>query len=382
MRSLASCQNPDAILAGVSEGTRRPAGPGGVTVSDVAAQAGVSRATAARALGHYGYVRPATRRLVERAAARLGYRPNNVARSMVTGRTKTIGFLSADMENPFFAQTMTGITDTCHLAGYEVMIANSQEDAERESKAVRLFRERRVDGLIVAPSQFVQRSHFISLIEDGIPVVFLDRAVRGVPADAVLIDNVAAGRSAVEWLIKAGHRRIGVLATELGGKPLHALATVARDPVHARTSAARAVGYLAALKQAGIRPQARLVASTHWSREGARRATLAMLETARPTAILTTDNVLTLGAYEALQGLPGMFPERISLLGFDDLEWTTIVRPSLSVVAQPAYDIGATAARRLLDRLSGDQSPPRNIFLETRLVIRDSTRPPGGGQAG
>ena len=352
-------------------------GQGRPTLAHVAEAAGVSRATAARALGDYGYVLESTRAAVLAAAARLGYAPNSIARSMVTGRTKTIGFVSADMENPFFARTMAGITDVARTAGYEVLIANSQEQPELERRAVRTLHERQVDGMIVTPTQFADGFHLRRLADRAVPVVLLDRAVRGVAADAVLIDNVRAARVAVEYLITLGHRRIGLLTNDLHGAPLERLGETALDPTHASTGASRGVGYLAALREANLGVSAQLIRSASYSRESANEAMAQLLRLrSRPTAVLAVDNVLTLGAFETIQASGLAFPGDISLLGFDDLEWTTIVRPTLSVVAQPAYDIGATAARRLLARLDGEDSPAQVLFLDTSLVERESTTAP------
>jgi LacI family transcriptional regulator len=167
------------------------------TLGDVAAAAGVARATAARALGGYGTVRESTRSQVWAAARDLGYLPNRVARSMVTGRTNTLGFVSADLGNPFFAGTMRGILDVSRAAGYEVVIADSQEEPELEQRIVQVLHEHRIDGLMVAPTQYRDGSHLNALLDEGSPVVLLDRSVRGVPADAVLVDIVAGSRAGV-----------------------------------------------------------------------------------------------------------------------------------------------------------------------------------------
>lgn len=351
------------------------------TLGDVAAAAGVARATAARALGGYGPVRESTRSQVWAAAKALGYLPNRVARSMVTGRTNTLGFVSADLENPFFGGTMRGILDISRAAGYEVALANSQEEPELERRIVRVLHEHRVDGLLVAPTQYRDGSHLIAMLNEGSPVVLLDRSVRGVPADAVLVDNVRAAREGVERLIALGHRRIGLVTSELPpDRPVARLEEVALDPTHASTTDSRSVGYLAALRNSGLDVDPGLIAIATYTREGAREATAGLLARARPTALLTVDNIFTLGAFEAIQASGLDFPGQISMLGFDDLEWTTIVRPRLSVIAQPAYDIGATAARRLLARLAGEQTPPQVLFLETTLIERDSIAPAPRGQ--
>jgi LacI family transcriptional regulator len=317
---------------------------------------------------------------VHAEALRLGYRVNRAARSMVTGRTNTVGFVSADIENPFSGTTMRGITDILRSAGYELVIANSEEDPELERRAVGVLLEHGIDGLMLAPAGYMDGSHLLPLLADGSPVVLLDRSVRGVHADTVLVDNVGAARAGVERLIDLGHRRIGLVITDLPDDgAMEWLSEVALDPIHARTSAARAVGYLSALRGAGIEIEPSLIANSAATREAVHAASSALLARRdRPTALLAVDNQITLAAYEAIQDSGLGFPREVSLLGFDDLDWTTIVRPRLSVVAQPAYDIGATAARRLIARMTSDDSPPQTLFLETSLLERDTTVPPAG----
>ena len=159
------------------------------TIHDVAAAAGVSTATAARALGGYGAVSPGVRERVKAAASQLGYRPNSLARSMITGATHTIGLVVADIENPFFARSVRGIADVAHAAGYEVLLANSDEDPATERAAVRVLFGKRVDGLIVAPASTDEGPHLSDLSERGVPVVLLDRAIPGIDADAVVVNN-------------------------------------------------------------------------------------------------------------------------------------------------------------------------------------------------
>ncbi len=350
------------------------------TLGDVAREAGVSPSTAARALGHYGSVSPQARSRTEAAASRLGYRHNRLASSMITGRTHTLAFVGADIGNVFFAQALRGVADVAHEAGLEVVIANSDEDPALELAAVRTLEERRVDGFIIAPVGEGASDHIAGLLARGTPVVFFDRSVPGIDVDAVLIDNVQAARSGVQWLCSMGHKRIGLITTGLGdGDPTELLERIAFDPRPASTTDARGAGYLAALRAADLPVDPSLIVDAAYSRRDAAAAVADLLRRdSRPTALFTVDNLMTLATYEAIQQSGLRFPEDISLLGFDDLEWTTIVRPTLSVIAQPAYDLGATAARRLLDRLAGDTAPPQLSLLGATLIERDSVCPPGG----
>src|SRR5215211_2634798 len=176
------------------------------SVVKVAQQAGVSTATAARALGSYGSVSEKARQRVLAAAEALSYRPNGLARSMITGLTRTIGMVVPDIENPFFSRAVRGMADVAHEQGSQVLVLNTDEDVESELQALTVLTERRVDGLVIAPTDAADRSALEGVIKSGIPVVLLDRTVRGLAADSVGIDNRAAAREAVERLVDLGHK--------------------------------------------------------------------------------------------------------------------------------------------------------------------------------
>jgi LacI family transcriptional regulator len=326
----------------------------------VAKAAGVSTATAARALGGYGAVSPAVRDRVAEAAEQLGYRRNSLARSMITGTTHTIGLVVADIENPFFARAARGVADVAHAAGYEVLLVNSDEDPATERAAVRTLFEKRVDGLIIAPASTDVGSHLGELPKRGTPIVLLDRVVPGIEADAIVVDNEQAARRAIEHLVGLGHRRIALLTSQ--------------GLIH--TNQMRLAGYLQGLEQAAIPVDERLIRMAEYTREAAVAETEAVLALDDPaTAIFTTDNLMSLGAFEGTQHAGRAVPEEVSIVGFDDLEWMTIVRPPVTVVSQPTYELGATAATRLLARLAGDDDPPRTLMLETTFIVRGSTGP-------
>jgi len=326
----------------------------------VADLAGVSTATAARALGGYGSVSPEVRDRVAAAAAKLKYRRNSVARSMITGNTHTIGLVVADIENPYFARVVRGIADTAHAAGYEVLLANADEDPATERAAVRTLIEKRVDGLIIAPASTQEVPHLIELKTHGVPVVQLDRAIEGIDADAVVVDNEHAAQGAIAHLVGLGHRRIALLTSQ--------------GLIH--TNQARLAGYLRGLEQAGLAADDDLIRMAVYRRDAAIQETIAVLGLPDPaTAIFTTDNLMSLGAFEGVQRAGRLVPDEVSIVGFDDLEWTTIVRPPLTVVAQPVYELGVTAAHRLLARIAGDESPATLITLATTFIVRGSTGP-------
>jgi LacI family transcriptional regulator len=256
------------------------------TLHDVALLAGVSVATASRALGGYGSSSPEVRERVAAAAAKLGYRRNSLARSMITGTTHTLGLVVADIENPFFARAARGVADVAHRAGYEVLLVNSDEDTATERAAVRTLGEKQVDGLIIAPASTERGQHLAELVARGTPVVQIDRTLPGLRGDAVVVDNESAARRAVGHLAGLGHRRIALLTSQ--------------GLIH--TNQARLAGYLQGLEEAGIPVADELIRMVPYTRESAAAETAAVLALpGRATAIFTTDNLMSLGAVEGAQ---------------------------------------------------------------------------------
>ncbi|HUZ83432.1 MAG TPA: LacI family DNA-binding transcriptional regulator [Gaiellales bacterium] len=332
-----------------------------VTIRDVAHAAGVSQATAARALGGYGYASDTTRSRVAVAAAQLGYRPNGVARALVSRATYTVGLVVGDIENPFFAAAARGLADVLEPEGYTVLLTNSDESAEREERAVETLRARRVDGLVVVPAERAAPRHLIDLVSAGVPLVQLDRAVTGVAADAVLVDNeVGAGR-AVEHLIGLGHRRIGIVT----------------DRPSVSSSADRLEGYRGALHRAGIERD-RSLESVGGSTQAEGFAAACRLLTGehRPSAVFTANNFMTVGTLLAIRELGLRVPEDVALVGFDDLDWTTLVEPAVTVISQPVTALGRVAGECLLERLGGGGGEPRTVRLRTELIVRGSCGAP------
>jgi LacI family transcriptional regulator len=328
-----------------------------VTFKDVARAAGVSQATAARALGGYGYVSAARRRAIEEAAQALGYRRHAVARALASYITHTVGLVVGDIENPFFATAVRGLSDVLEPAGYTILLANSDEDLEREQRLVEAFRSRRVDGLVVAPSVSSSTPHLADLVAAGVPLVLFDRPVRGLAADVVMVDNRGGARAAVEHLIGLGHRRVGIVS----------------DAPEIASSAERIQGYRAALKAAGLPLNEELVALTGSTQSDGYRGARALLERAKPpSAIFAVNNLMSVGTLLALRDLGLSIPRDVALVGFDDFEWTTLIEPPLTVVRQPVHEIGRQAAGRLLARMKGDRSAPHRIRLRTEFVDRGS----------
>jgi LacI family transcriptional regulator, galactose operon repressor len=334
--------------------------PMDATITDVARAAGVSRATAARALGEYGYVGSATRERVQKAASELGYVPNRLARALASGVSSAVGVVLGDVGDPFFGTIVRAMSDVLEQRGYTLLLANSDEDPERERVALETLAARRVDGLIVVPSSRAATPHLRSAAAGSAPLVLLDRAVRGLQVDSIIVDNVAGARTAVEYLLDYAHHRIAVIVDDLEFEPIRE----------------RVAGYHEALAARGIPADDRLTVIAGPTQQHAYDATRRLIEgPERPTAVFGTNTYMTLGAMLAVRDCGLRIPDDMSLLGFDDMQWTTLVDPPVSVVALPAAEMGRLTGERLLSRMDGDTSRPKRWHLTTMLIRRGSCGP-------
>ena len=358
--------------------------PPRITITQVAAEADVSTATAGRVLGGYGYASEEVAARVQAAARKLGYKPNMLARSLVTGRSQTIGVVAADIDNAFYARVLRGIGDVARSRGFGVILTNSDENLEREKEAVQLLLEKRVDGLIITPCDVQGSEHLRSLIAGGCPTVQIDRAAYDLAADSVTVDNRGSAREAVAHLLKAGHSRIGIIAeleqTEQGSLEAF-VAQMAHSPVTAETlypSWQRLLGYLDAHREAGMPVQTQLIRRAGaYSADAAHHEAILLLEPRlRPTAVFAADGTMSHGLMQAVADLKIRVPDQLSIVCFDDLDWMTFVQPAITSVHQPVHRIGSMAAELLLARIAGDTSVPKHNVLEARLNIRDSVGPP------
>ena len=294
-----------------------------VTIIDVAQEAGVSKSAAARVLARRGSASEATREKVLEAAARLGYRPNQLARAMKRGATNTIGIVVPDVAIPFFSAVLRGIADTARAAGFEVLVSNTDNDADVEARALELLAEQRVDGIAIAPVFQDEPRAIIRLRDEGMPIVLLDRRMPGLEGlPLVSVDHAAATEQAVRALIDHGHTRIA-LVTEVS-KERAAIADLRRcgddaDLAALRPSAQRFVGYLRALTTAGIEVDEDLIIRSGYTTADSQRAVEEFLgRDTGATALHATDAVLSSGAFRGIRSQRVPIPERLSFIGFDD----------------------------------------------------------------
>lgn len=360
--------------------SQRPAIP---TLPEVAREAGVSTATAARALGGYGSVSERTRTRVSEAAERIGYRTNALARSMITGRTRTFGVIFPDIENSFFAKAFRGISAVARANGYEGLLIDTDEDSDTERAALRALSERRVDGLIIAPTDRATPDLFAEFLGPDVPIVLLDRELKGLEADVVIVNNSTAAKDATRKLLELGHTRIALL-TGADAEMLKGL-TSPRSPRSTATGVSttfqRTLGYRQALREGGIDFRKDLVSAEGFRADQAADATKNLMALDDPpTAILALDSMLALGVLTGLHELGLKCPRDVSLIGFDDTDWAPFVTPPLTVVQQPVYDLGAEACRLLVSRMEGSAREPIRRILPTRFIQRRSiSRPQSHG---
>lgn len=350
------------------------------TISDIAAAAGVSKASAARVLGGYGYSSEDVRARVTAAAVELNYSPSRIARTMRSGRSTTIGFVCADISDAFFSIAMRGICDVANAAGYQVFVTSSDDSLEKERSATDAMDSHQVDGLILTPISVQQHAHLDRLNNAGLAIVTLDRQLKGSQIDSVLADNQQATVNAVGHLITMGHRRIGFLVSTQPEEPpqLRRSRAGLRLDGPSRPSLDRTRGYLQALWEAHLPVDRELIGFVpqdepdHRAQEVRRMMALGN----PPTAVFTGDSYMTRSAFVTLNEDGFAIPGDLSLVGFDDLEWTTLVTPQVTVVVQQAYEMGRVAAEQLFARIREAESPPVRTMVPTRYVERHSVSQP------
>ncbi len=333
----------------------------GVTLKDVAAAAGVSRATAARALNSYGYVDEETAERVQQAAEELGYRANRIAQALRSGQLPLVGYIPGDIQNPFFARIAHDLEVELRKEGYNLLIASSEENVQQEKELLESLRTLSIRGFILAPTSATENQHIVKLAREGGPVVLIDRGAENVRCDSVLVDNEGGAHEAVEYLIANGHRRIGLL----------------RDESRISTAQERLAGYHGALRAHGIPLDESHISVSRSTIEQAIDSTIRLFsQRNRPTALFTFDSLMTQGALLALRSMGLSIPHDVSLVGFDDFDLATFTDPQITVVAQPIAEIGPLAARLMLDRLVGKKVAPRHTRFPTRLIVRGSVSQP------
>ena len=348
---------PGGLTTALGDGSppRPHAGRGGrrPTLAAVAEAAGVSLKTASRVLNDEPNVAPPTRAKVQEAAQRLGFRRNAVAADLARGgSSRLVGFVTGDLANPFYSALASGIERELRHHGLQLITTSSDEEPEREHSLTEALVERRVGALVVTPTS-TDHSSLQRELDDGLPVVFVDRPARGVEADTVVIDNRGGVRDAVTHLLAHGHRRIALVG----------------DVSRLWTFQERRDEFVATLRGAGIEDPSRYV------RDGAHDAELAHAFVAEllalpepPTALVTANNKITVGALHALRERSTRGDAPVALVGFDDFELADLL--DVTVVGYDVVEMGRQAAALAVSRAENPSLAPRLVVVPTRLVVR------------
>jgi LacI family transcriptional regulator len=323
-----------------------------VTIYEVAKRAGVSPSTVSRV---FSGVKVSSHLVppVRKAAEELGFTPNRAARALRTRTSEVVGLIVADIENPFFTALSVGVEDSLQAAGYSVLLGNTAEREDKERSYLDVALSQRLAGVIITPA--TDHTDISDLLDHGVPVVTVDRALPGQPVDSVIADNVDGARRATETLIQRGVRRIGCIV----------------GPSSTQTADDRARGWLEAMRTNDPRfAPADLIVHSSPKVSGGREALARLLNLPEPPdSVFIGHNLMAIGALDEM--LPtGRTPETFGVAVFGDLPFTGLVPHGLHLVTLPARDLGTVAARLMLDRIRGDAQEPRQVVIPPPEPVR------------
>lgn len=331
-----------------------------VTIYDVAREAGVSMATVSRVVNNNPNVKPQTRKKVFEAIERLGYRPNAVARGLASKKTTTVGVVIPDISNSIFSEVARGIEDIANMYHYNIILSNADKKKEKEIRVINTLLEKQVDGLLFMGGAITEE-HIQAFNTSSVPVVLCATADEQRTIPSVDIDHEKAAFDAVNVLLENGHRDIAMISGTL------------QDPAN---GFARYQGYKKALEAANIPLREELVRIGNYRYESGLEVTKYFLELDnRPTAIFAATDEMAIGAIHTLQDSGLKVPEDMSVISVDNIRMASMVRPLLTTVAQPMYDIGAVAMRlltKLMNKETKDASELSQVILPHEVLYRNS----------
>jgi len=333
------------------------------TIKDVALHARVSVATVSHVVNDTRFVSEATRLRVQQAIEELRYVPSALARSLKSNRTHTVGMMIPNNSNPYFAEIIRGIEDTCYAAGFNVILCNSDDEPLKQSTYVRLLSEKQVDGLIVLSSGS-DAELLDTLRAATMPQVVVDREIDDLAADLVEVNHEAGGFLATQHLLQLGHRRIACIC----------------GPQTLSSARQRVQGYRRALHDAGLAMDDSLLRAGDFTSAGGHAAMCSLLDASssdRPSAVFASNDLMAIGAICAAAAAGLSIPKDLSVIGFDDIALAAYSNPPLSSIAQPKHQTGELAAQLLLQRIAQPERELQRAILQPSLVVRQSTGPRG-----
>lgn len=335
-----------------------------VTIKDIAKQLGISTSTVSRALRNQPDVNPETREAVHNLAEELNYQPNLFASGLVSRRTHLLGVIVPQLSNHFFAAITSGIQHVAYQNEYRVIICESDHSLERERVNVEALLSVRVDGIIMAPLMDYDHginAHVRSILERDVPLVYVDRVQPEVPASSVSIDDYQAALDATEYLIASGCRRLAHFT----------------GPEWTTTCRNRKLGFIEGVKRAGLELNESWIIETGFEPWRASEVTRELFQQENPPdGIIGVNDRVLAGATHVLGEMGVKIPDDVSLIGFSDNPISSLIQPTLTSVRQPSYEMGEVAASVLIDQIDNSGIPPVpiNKVLDTRLILRESTR--------
>lgn len=328
-----------------------------MTIKDVAAHVGVTDMTVSRVVNNSGAVSDSVRARVKQAIEELGYVPNRLARGLRSSRTHTIALVVTDVTNPFFTTIARGVEDAASDREHLVLLCNTDESEEEEQRYLEMLSQQGVDGVLLVPARSGRAARELAA-NRGIPIVMLDRRVPMDDVSVVRCDSQVGAAEMARYLFDLGHREFAILA----------------GPVGVPTSDDRVAGFLGALEETEAHT---VVHHGRFSLESGRESVeRAMGSHPRPTALFALNNFITIGALQELNAMGIRVPEDVALVGFDDLPPAMVSQPFLTVVSQPAYEMGRKAVEILLDQVVQPLTPPVEVLLTTELIVRRSSGGP------
>lgn len=330
------------------------------TIKDVAKRAGVSYQTVSRVINHSQRVHPDTRLQVERAIEELGYRPSSIARSMVHGKTHTIGCISPNLTDYVFAKIIDSAHVEARRLGFILLTASAQNGLEAKYLLQEML-ERRVDGImIINPREIDSFHHLKPALKDKIPVVIVKDKPDKMPLSSVTCDGIMGGFTATEYLLSLGHTEIATIT----------------GPMSEADARQRYQGYLSALQKAGLNKQPELIRSGDWTEQSGQRAAEQLLNSGVSfSAVFVQNDRMAMGVIHACTYAGKKIPADISIIGFDDVPFAAYLVPSLTTMLQPIGELGRQAARLLSTAIQSPDFSPQNVQLKPELIERKSCLP-------
>jgi LacI family transcriptional regulator len=330
-----------------------------ITLADVALEAGVSPQTVSRAINDKGEISIETKERILEIARRLGFRPNNIARSLVKQQTTTLGIVVPDITNPFFSEIVRGVEDCARAHSYNVFLCNTDEVPEREESSLDSLIEKQVEGVVLCSSRLGE-IELISNLNEFSFAILVNREIHPVQENIgmLIFDDALGAQRAIDYLVQKGHRQIAFLA----------------GPQISRSGQKRLEGYYSSLSENGLQANPALVLHCEPGIESGQSVGRILLkEHPEVTAILCYNDLVAIGAIQAGLTAGRNIPDNLSIIGFDDIPMASLIRPSLTTLHMPIREVGCTAMQVLIDLIEGRKPDELHMVFPPELVIREST---------